>query len=113
MRFFILGPVFLHNMFPFERFMGVVKNMYVTALGQKEASPWAIKQRMSLGFRVGFFPYLKEIGLPQSQYEGRLTGKGTLGWDSIICRDGHSWSQPLYTVLQNSTLVTDTSPTYL
>ena len=32
--------------------------------------------------------------------------KGTLGGDSIICRDGHSWSQAHYTVLQNSTLVT-------
>ena len=29
-----------------------------------------------------------------------------LGADSIICRDGHSWSQAHYTVLQNSTLVT-------
>ena len=29
-----------------------------------------------------------------------------LGRDSIICRDGYSWSQAHYTVLQNSTLVT-------
>ena len=29
-----------------------------------------------------------------------------LGGDSIICRDGHSWSQAHYTVLHNSTLVT-------
>ena len=29
--------------------------MSVTALGQKEASPWAIKQRMSLGFVLTLF----------------------------------------------------------
>ena len=35
----ILGPVFLHNIFPFERFMGVLKNVFVIVLIEKEASP--------------------------------------------------------------------------
>ena len=52
-----------------------------------------------IGFCVDFIPDLKPIGLPQSWYEGRLTGKGTLGADSIICRDGHSWAEAHYTVL--------------
>ena len=39
----VLGPVFLHNMFPFERFMGVLKNMFITVLGEKEAYPRAMK----------------------------------------------------------------------
>ena len=39
----ILGPMFLHNMFPFERFMGVLKNLFTTMLGQKEASPRAME----------------------------------------------------------------------
>ena len=55
----IPGPVFLHNMFPFERFMGVLKKYFLTALGQKEASPWAIKQRMSLGFVLTSFLALR------------------------------------------------------
>ena len=80
--------------------------MFIIVLGQKEASPRAIKQRRFIGFCVDFIPDLKKIGLPKSRYEGRLTGKGTLGGDSIICRDGYSWSQAHYTVLQNSTLVT-------
>ena len=72
--------------------------MSVTALRQKEDV---------IGFCVDFIPGLEKIGLPKSRYEGRLTGKGTLGGgDSIICRDGYSWSQTHYTVLQNSTLVT-------
>jgi hypothetical protein len=45
----ILGPVFLHNMFLFERFMGVLKK-YVCSRGQKEASPRAMEQRRSLSF---------------------------------------------------------------
>ena len=59
-----------------------------------------------IGFCVDFIPGLKKIGLPKSRYEGRLTGKGMLGGDSIICRDGYSWFQAHYTILQNSTLVT-------
>ena len=58
-----------------------------------------------IGFCVDFILDLKKIGLPQSRYEGRLTRKGTLGRDSIICRDGYSWSQERYIVLQNSALV--------
>src|SRR3989337_2372701 len=57
-------------------------------------------------FCVDFIPDLKPTGVPESRHEGRLSGKGTLGVDSIICRDGHSWAQAHYTVLQNSTLVT-------
>ena len=60
----------------------------------------------AIGFCVDFILDLKKIGLPQSRYERRLGGKGTLGGDSIKCRDGHSWSHAHYKVLQNSTLVT-------
>ena len=52
-----------------------------------------------IGFCVDIIPDLKPIGLPQLRYEGRLTGKGTLGADAIICTDGHSWAQAHYTVL--------------
>ena len=60
----------------------------------------------AIGFSVDFIPDLKKIGLPQLRYEGTLTGKGTLGAESIMCTHGHSWSQAHYTVLQNTTLVT-------
>ena len=81
--------------------------MSITVLGQKEASAWGHQTEDVIGFYVDFIPGLKKIGLPKSRYEGRLTGKGTLGGgNSIICRDGYSWSEAHYTVLQNSTLVT-------
>jgi hypothetical protein len=101
----ILGPVFLHNMFPFERFMGVLKK-YVHNRARPEGS-------MSKGygteevieFCVDFIPDLKPIGVPQSRHEGRLRGKGTLGKKATRCMDGHSFTQAHYTVLQNSRLV--------
>ena len=101
----ILGPVFLHNMFPFERFMGVLKK-YVHNRARPEGS-------MSKGygteevieFCVDFIPDLKPIGVPQSRHEGRLRGKGTLGKKATTSMDGHSFTQAHYTVLQNSRLV--------
>ncbi|KAK1594919.1 hypothetical protein QYE76_059251 [Lolium multiflorum] len=56
-------------------------------------------------FCVDFIPDLKSIGVPESRHEGRLSGKGTLGRKSMICRDGISFTQAHYTVLQSSTLV--------
>ncbi|KAK1561427.1 hypothetical protein QYE76_018874, partial [Lolium multiflorum] len=56
-------------------------------------------------FCVDFIPDLKPIGVPESRYEGRLRGKGTLGKKAITCMDGHSFTQAHYTVLNNSILV--------
>ncbi|KAK1669127.1 hypothetical protein QYE76_057286 [Lolium multiflorum] len=56
-------------------------------------------------FCVDFIPDLKPIGVPESRYEGRLRGKGTLGKKAITCMDGHSFTQAHYTVLHNSILV--------
>ncbi|KAK1670522.1 hypothetical protein QYE76_058681 [Lolium multiflorum] len=56
-------------------------------------------------FCVDFIPDLKPIGVPESRYEGRLRGKGTLGKKATMCMDGHSFTQAHYTVLHNSILV--------
>src|SRR4051812_49252307 len=100
----ILGPVFLHNMFPFERFMGVLKK-YVHNRARPEGS---ISKGHSteevIEFCVDFIPDIRPIGLPESRHEGRLCGKGTIGRKPFICRDGHSYTQAHYTVLQNSIL---------
>jgi hypothetical protein len=74
----ILGPVFLHNMFPFERFMGVLKK-YVRNHARPEGSiSKGYGTEEVIEFCVDFLPDLKPIGVPEYRYEGRLTGKGTL-----------------------------------
>jgi hypothetical protein len=101
----ILGPVFLHNMFPFERFMGVLKK-YVHNRARPEGSiSKGYGTEEVIEFCVDFLPDLKPIGVPESRYEGRLTGKGTLGRKATVCRDGNSFTQAHYAVLHNSTVV--------
>jgi hypothetical protein len=95
----ILAPVFLHNMFPFERFMGVL-NIYVHnhARPERSISKGYLTEEI-IEFCIDFVPDLNLIGLPQSRHEGRLGGKGTLEMKSAYCMDEHSLSEAHYTVL--------------
>ena len=68
----------------------------------RRCSPVGIRWQQ---FCVDFLPDLKPIGVPESRYKGRLTGKGTLGRKATVCRDRHSFNQAHYTVLHNSILV--------
>ena len=80
----ILGPVFLHYMFPFERFMGGLKK-YVRNRARPEGSiASAYGTEEVIDFCVDFIDDLKPIGVPESRYEGRLTGKGALGKKNLM-----------------------------
>ena len=71
----VLGPVFLHNMFPFERFMGVLKK-YVHNRARPEGSiSKGYGTEEVIEFCVDFIPDLKPISVPQSRHEGRLRGR--------------------------------------
>ena len=101
----ILGTVFLHNVFPFERFMGVLKK-YVHNHARPEGSiskGYGTEEVIELC--VDFIPDLNPISVPESRHEGRLSGKGTLEKEAMISMDRHSFTQAHYTVLQSSTFV--------
>jgi hypothetical protein len=101
----IISHVFLHNIFSFERFMGVLKK-YVHNRARPEGSiSKGYGTEEVIEFCVDFLSDLKPIGVPESRYEGRLTGKGTLERKAKVCMDGHSFTQAHYTVLHNSTVV--------
>ena len=101
----ILGPVFLHNMFPFERFMGVLKK-YVHNRARLEGSiAKGYGTEEVIEFCVDFIPDLDPIGVPESRHEGRLNGKGTLGNKTYIGTQDNYFNKAHYIVLQNSSLV--------
>nr|AAM08512.1 Putative transposase [Oryza sativa Japonica Group] len=101
----ILGPVFLHNMFPFERYMGVLKK-YVRNRARPEASiAKGYGTEEVIEFCVEFIEDLRPIGVPESRHEGRLRGKGTLGRKAIMTVDNNLFRKAHFTVLQQSSLV--------
>ena len=79
--------------------------MFVIELVQKEASPVPTELRRSFDFCVDYIGDLKPIEVPESWYEGRLNGKGTLGKKSYVYTDDFSFKKAHYAVLQQSSLV--------
>nr|AAX92962.1 transposon protein, putative, CACTA, En/Spm sub-class [Oryza sativa Japonica Group]ABA92833.1 transposon protein, putative, CACTA, En/Spm sub-class [Oryza sativa Japonica Group] len=101
----ILGPVYLHNMFPFKRYMSVLKN-YVRNRARLEASiAKGYGAEEVIEFCVEFIEDLRPIGVPESRHKGRLQGKGTLGRKAIMTVDNNLFRKAHFTVLQQSSLV--------
>ena len=74
-----LGPVFLHNMFPFERYISVLKK-YVRKCSSPEgciAKGYGTEEVIE--FCIDYIDDRRLIVVPISRHEGRLSGKGTLG----------------------------------
>ena len=94
----ILGPVFLHQMYPFERFMGVLKK-YVHNQNRPKgcmAEGWGTEE--VIDFCV-YYMNLKSIGVHVSCHEGRLQGKETIGVNSLHTNDPVSFTQAYFAVL--------------
>jgi hypothetical protein len=98
----ILGPVFLHNMFPFERFMGVLKKYVHNHAWPEGIIAKGYGTEEVIEFYVDFIHDLDLIGVPKSRHEGRLSGKGTLGNKSYISKEDDYFHKAHYTVQQNS-----------
>ena len=58
----ILGPVFLHNMFPFERFMGVLKKCVRNRARPEGSIASSTKQRRLLTFMLILLMILNRLG---------------------------------------------------
>ena len=71
-----LGPVFLHNMYPLERYNGVVKR-YVRNRSQPEGSIiQGYVAEECVEFCTDYLADQKSIGVPVSRHTGRLDGEG-------------------------------------
>ncbi|WVZ70493.1 hypothetical protein U9M48_019155 [Paspalum notatum var. saurae] len=80
----ILGPVFLHNMLPFERYMAVLKKYVRNRSRPKGCIAKGYVTEEVIEFYTDYIDELKPIGVFLSRYEGRLGGKGTLGKKSTL-----------------------------
>ena len=73
-------------MFPFERLMGVLKKYVHNHARLEGRITKGYGTEEVIEFYVDFIPNLDSIGVPESQHEGRLSGKGTLGKKHILAR---------------------------
>ncbi len=85
--------------------MGVLKK-YVRNRSRPEASiAKGYGTEKVIEFCMEFIEDLHPIGVAESQYEGRLRGKGTLGRKAIMTIDINLFHKAHFTVLQQSSLV--------
>jgi hypothetical protein len=100
----ILGPTYLHSMWAFERFMGIIKK-YVRNRSRPEGSiveGYAIEEVVE--FCIDYMD-LQPIGVPVPRHEGRMLGKGTLGHRRIFTPDRQTIRHAHFAVLRQSALV--------
>jgi hypothetical protein len=95
-----LGPVFLHQMYAFERYMGILKG-YVRNRAHPEGS--MIEGYSTEEVVECCIDYIKDsnpIGVPVSRHEGRLSGRGTKGKKRFIDHDYKAVEEAHFTILQ-------------
>jgi hypothetical protein len=102
----ILGPVFLHNMWPFERFMSVLKKYVLNRTCPEGSIAKACVTEEVIELCVDFVNSIDSIGVPVSRHEGMLLGKGTIGRKACFIHDTNLFNKAHLAVLQQSTLVT-------
>jgi hypothetical protein len=83
-QIFVLGPAYMHYMYPYEHHMVVMKG-YVRNRAHPEGS---MIERYTIEEVIKCcIDYMKDgnpIGVPVSRHHGRLSGKGTKGHKSFI-----------------------------
>jgi len=99
------GPVYLRSMYPFERFMGILKH-YVRNRARPEGSivEGYVTEEV-VEFCLDYMTRLDPVGVPRSVHEGKLTGFGTAG-KSKFRPNAIEYSQAHFTVLKHMDEVT-------
>ncbi|XP_066162198.1 uncharacterized protein [Oryza sativa Japonica Group] len=101
----IFGPAFMREMWPFERYMGILKS-YVRNRAKPEGSIIeGYMTKEAIEFCIDYMAETDPIGVPASRHEGRLAGVGTTGRKRIV-PDQASYAQAHFAVLQHMAEVT-------
>jgi hypothetical protein len=100
----LLGPVFLHQMYAYERFNGIQK-YFIRNQAYPEGSvvqEYCIEEAME--WALNYVDLSNPIGIPKSHHEGRLTGKEIIG-KKVITPDLHLFCCTHFHMLQQMSIV--------
>ncbi|XP_074336479.1 uncharacterized protein LOC141673626 [Apium graveolens] len=83
----ICDPLYLHQMYPFERFLCILKayvrNRYLPEASMVEG--YSVEE--TIEFCTDYLASTDSVGIPRSCHDGRLQGQGTLGHNMISPSD--------------------------
>lgn len=96
----LCGLAFLREMWPFERYMGVLKSYVRNRAELKGSIIEGYTTEEAIELCVNYMSDADPIGVPASRHKGRLSGVGTIGRKRIR-PDQASYAQAHYAVLQH------------
>jgi len=73
------GPMFLHNMYPFEWYMGIRKHYCRNRYRPVASIVEGYTSEEMVGFCTHYLANQRPMGVPHSRHEGRLSGLGVMG----------------------------------
>jgi hypothetical protein len=94
-----LGPYYLHQMFPHERFNGFLKSLVHNQLFLEGAIVRGYETIKAVEWAMGYMDPQNPIGLPRSRHEGRLSSVGIMGKRSVT-PDADAFKKAHLTVIQ-------------
>ena len=89
-----LGPSHLHLMFPYERYMGILKSFVNNRKYQEENIISRYGTEEAVEWPMSYLDPDNPIGVPHSRHEERLDGVGTLG-RRLRIRNGNHTIKPI------------------
>ncbi|XP_074265753.1 uncharacterized protein LOC141588197 [Silene latifolia] len=97
----ICGPLFLRNMYPFERYMKPLGG-YVRYQNRPEGCMiQGYVAEEALEFVTDYLSDVESIGLPTTRHEGRIEGQGTLG-KAVVAINRDTLDQAHFYILQHT-----------
>jgi hypothetical protein len=100
-----LGPSYLHQMFPYERFYGFQKSLVHNRLFPEGAIVRGYETIEEVEWAMGYMDSQNPIGVPRSRHEGRLLSVGTLGKKSVTL-EPDAFQKAHFTVIHQLHLIT-------
>jgi hypothetical protein len=77
------GLVFLHQMYVYERFNGILKSFVRNRAYPEDNMVQGYCTEETIEWALNYVDSTNPIGVPKSRHEGRLTSKGTIGKKAI------------------------------
>jgi hypothetical protein len=100
-----LGPSYLYEMFPYDRFYGFLKSLVHNRLFPEGVIVRGYETMKAVEWAIGYMDPQNPIGVPRSRHEGRLSGVGTMGKKSVT-PEPDAFQKANFTVIQHLHLFT-------
>jgi len=101
-----LGPLYLHEMWTYERFMSILNRYVLNRAYPKGSMIEGYSTEEVIECCLGYLNDKVSIGLPVPCFFGRLKGVGTVGRKTFIDKDFKGVQQAHYSILQHLAIIT-------